>query len=67
MTRETVRCLDCSTEYTKPTGGGTLSRNPGCPECGYIGWLPIASSFNVSWRHDRSAADRLQRRLARSG
>jgi len=36
---ETVRCLSCGAQYTKPSGGGTVSANPGCPDCGYIGWV----------------------------
>ncbi len=36
---ETVRCLDCRTLYVKPAQGGTLQRNPGCPVCGYLGWV----------------------------
>ena len=31
----------CGIGYAKPSGGGTLTRNPGCPGCGYVGWLPI--------------------------
>jgi hypothetical protein len=64
---ESVRCLDCSTEYAKPTGGGTLSTNPGCPRCGYVGWLPLSAPLNGPWRRDRFAADRLRRRLAPAG
>jgi hypothetical protein len=37
-TTETVRCLDCAAVYSKPRGGGTISANPGCPHCGYLGW-----------------------------
>jgi hypothetical protein len=36
---ERVRCLGCSASYVKPAGGGTVSANPGCPECGYVGWV----------------------------
>jgi hypothetical protein len=36
---ERVRCLHCSASYVKPVGGGTVSANPGCPECGYVGWV----------------------------
>ena len=36
---ETVRCLECGAVYSKPTSGGTAQANPGCPECGYVGWL----------------------------
>jgi hypothetical protein len=35
----TVRCLGCSEVYAKPLGGGTVRANPGCPECGYVGWV----------------------------
>ncbi len=34
-----VRCLGCSEVYAKPLGGGTVRANPGCPECGYVGWV----------------------------
>jgi hypothetical protein len=64
---ESVRCLGCHTEYAKPSDGGTLSTNPGCPHCGYVGWLPSSVSVKESRRRDRFAADRLQRLLARSG
>jgi hypothetical protein len=36
---EQVRCLDCGAAYTKPAGGGTVRENPGCPDCGYVGWI----------------------------
>lgn len=36
---ESVRCLECGAVYAKPTGGGTVQANPGCPECGYVGWM----------------------------
>lgn len=48
-----VRCLECRRAYAKPNGGGTSARNPGCPTCGYVGWIPIQ-------RHD--AVDRWQLR-----
>lgn len=35
-----VRCLDCGLAYAKPAGGGTVRDNPGCPSCGYLGWIP---------------------------
>jgi predicted nucleic acid-binding Zn-ribbon protein len=38
---ENVRCLECGTVYAKPTRGGTFRSNPGCPECGYVGWLSV--------------------------
>lgn len=37
-----VRCLDCGTKYAKPAGGGTVHENPGCPRCGYVGWIDTA-------------------------
>jgi hypothetical protein len=36
---ERVCCLECETTYVKPAAGGTVDRNPGCPRCGYIGWI----------------------------
>jgi hypothetical protein len=39
---ESVRCLDCGAVYAKPAGGGTVQANPGCPECGYVGWVALA-------------------------
>ena len=36
---ESVRCLECYAVYAKPTDGGTVRENPGCPECGYVGWI----------------------------
>ena len=38
---ESVRCLECGTVYAKPSRGGTSRLNPGCPECGYVGWLAV--------------------------
>jgi DNA-directed RNA polymerase subunit RPC12/RpoP len=35
---EQVRCLECGASYEKPNNGGTVRENPGCPECGYLGW-----------------------------
>jgi hypothetical protein len=37
--RELVRCLACRYLYEKPMRGGTSRRNPGCPQCGYVGWM----------------------------
>lgn len=34
-----VRCLECGTKYAKPADGGTVHENPGCPRCGYLGWI----------------------------
>ena len=38
---ESVRCLECSEIYAKPAAGGTVHKNPGCPVCGYVGWIPL--------------------------
>jgi len=38
---ETVRCLECGEVYSKPVAGGTVQKNPGCPTCGYVGWMSI--------------------------
>ena len=38
---ESVRCLDCGDVYAKPASGDMVERNPGCPTCGYSGWIPI--------------------------
>jgi hypothetical protein len=39
---ERVRCLGCGSVYSKPAGGGTASSNPGCPDCGYVGWVSMS-------------------------
>lgn len=39
---ESVRCLECSEIYSKPVAGGTVDKNPGCPVCGYVGWIPLS-------------------------
>jgi hypothetical protein len=36
-----VLCLECGEIYSKPAAGGTVEKNPGCPECGYVGWIPL--------------------------
>jgi predicted nucleic acid-binding Zn-ribbon protein len=41
---ESVSCLECGSVYAKPVGGGTAATNPGCPECGYLGWMPFKSA-----------------------
>lgn len=56
---ENVRCLDCGAVYSKPSHGGVVQINPGCPECGYVGWISAAIPFRrESWPH-RSDADLL--------
>ena len=38
---EGVRCLECGEIYSKPAAGGIVDKNPGCPTCGYVGWIPL--------------------------
>ena len=38
-----VTCLECGTTYAKPGDGGTVFENPGCPRCGYLGWVRAAA------------------------
>jgi hypothetical protein len=56
-----VRCLDCGAVYAKPTGGGTVRQNPGCPECGYVGWIGLDEPIMEPWRPSRSAEDQQRR------
>lgn len=51
---ESVRCLECGEIYSKPNAGGTVQKNPGCPSCGYVGWIPVT----------RPAVPRARRRSA---
>jgi hypothetical protein len=47
---ESVRCLECGAVYAKPSGGGTVRENPGCPDCGYVGWVGArVDAFSESW------------------
>ena len=59
---ERVRCLECGEIYSKPkpAAGGTVDKNPGCPACGYVGWIPLTRSAESESR--RSGADRPPRR-----
>ena len=53
---QSVSCLGCGGVYAKPAGGGTAAMNPGCPECGYLGWLPFTPEAGS--RQPHYAADR---------
>jgi predicted nucleic acid-binding Zn-ribbon protein len=53
---ESVRCLECGAVYSKPADGGTFRENPGCPECGYVGWMIATSPLTGERRQGRSAA-----------
>jgi predicted nucleic acid-binding Zn-ribbon protein len=56
-----VRCLECGAVYPKPAGGGTVRQNPGCPECGYVGWVAVNASRRVGSQPRRFVEDRLRR------
>jgi hypothetical protein len=58
---ESVQCLECGAVYGKPSGGGTVRQNPGCPECGYVGWIDVGARFNEPWQPRRFAEGRPQR------
>ena len=64
---EGVRCLDCGAVYAKPSGGGTQKQNPGCPDCGYLGWISTSVPLTSSFEQRRPAADPQRGRHARSG
>ena len=55
---ENVRCLECGAVYAKPRAGGTVRENPGCPDCGYVGWISTSPSFTEAWLTSRSAGSR---------
>jgi hypothetical protein len=58
---ESVRCLECGAVYGKPAGGGTVRANPGCPDCGYVGWVAagLIGAFSEVWSPYHYDADRL--------
>ena len=64
---ESVRCLDCGAVYSKPSGGGTPKQNPGCPDCGYLGWISTAVPLTSLFAQRRSGVDPRPGRHARSG
>jgi hypothetical protein len=67
----TVRCLSCGIEYVKPgTARSTTRRNPGCPECAYLGWMPVdpgSPGLREATEPIRSGVDQRHRRLGREG
>ena len=62
---ESVCCLECGEIYSKPVAGGTVQKNPGCPECGYVGWIPLSLPAEPTAPR-RPGEGRLQLPLARS-
>lgn len=63
---EGVRCLECGEIYAKPVAGGTVQMNPGCPCCGYVGWIPLTVPAPPRVRR-RYGASLLRLPTARSG
>src|SRR3989442_11813423 len=59
---ESVRCLECGAVYAKPSGGGTVQQNPGCPDCGYVGWVDVDPGLRKRGR--RTAPPRVGSRAA---
>jgi predicted nucleic acid-binding Zn-ribbon protein len=59
LTVESVRCLECGAVYSKPADGGTVRENPGCPECGYVGWIITGAPSTEESPPRRSAAGQL--------
>jgi hypothetical protein len=56
---ESVRCLECGAVYAKPLAGGTVRENPGCPDCGYVGWMAAGPpAFSEEWQPHRFDAGR---------
>jgi hypothetical protein len=62
---ERVRCLECGTTYAKPADGGTVHENPGCPRCGYLGWISAAIPASSGGQR-RFAGDRHLRPTVRA-
>ena len=53
---EAVRCLECGEMYSKPQTGGTTEENPGCPGCGYLGWISAVIPV-TSWKSEHPHYD----------
>lgn len=62
---QTVRCLECGAVYVKPARGGTARSNPGCPECGYVGWIATGATVMPEKANATRRSD-ADRRLGRS-
>jgi predicted nucleic acid-binding Zn-ribbon protein len=63
---ESVQCLECGAVYAKPSRGGTARSNPGCPDCGYVGWVAVHVPLRGARAQLRSDADRPLGRSAQS-
>ena len=62
-----VRCLECGCTYSKPALGGTVQENPGCPRCGYLGWISASVPLSEDFVQRRPAADLRQHPRAQQG
>jgi hypothetical protein len=51
-----VCCLACGTRYGKPISGTVTRANPGCPACGYLGWVLDTESEPATriWREKKT-------------
>ena len=58
-----VVCLACDRPYAKPADDHTILANPGCPECGYVGWIPVSGTEALA----HSDADLQQHPVDRTG
>ena len=63
---DSVQCLECGAVYAKPSRGGTAKANPGCPDCGYVGWLAVNVPVSGARAQSRSDADQPLGRSAQS-
>ena len=64
---ESVRCLECASVYSKPANGGTARANPGCPDCGYVGWISASIPFSRAFERTHSGAGHQPHPTAQSG
>jgi hypothetical protein len=60
-----VRCLECGAKYVKPVDGGTVHENPGCPKCGYVGWISATIPASAAGGLRHFAGDRRRHRAIR--
>jgi predicted nucleic acid-binding Zn-ribbon protein len=61
-----VRCLGCGAVYDKPERGGMAAANPGCPRCGYVGWILDEDGLKEELERLRSVEDPQQDRSRQS-
>lgn len=61
---EGVRCLECGAVFDKPAGVQSEDAIPGCPDCGYHGWLAASVPFRTADAPIRFVLGRLRPRPA---